>query len=113
MTLFPEGASCDGSAVKPFHSAFIEAAMRAEVPVLPICLQYRRINGAPLTKENKDFIFIYGEMPFLPHIGKLFKKLDNLDVTITVFDRISTKGGNRKEISALAREKIAREFITV
>ena len=113
MTLFPEGASGNGLAVMPFHSAFIEAAMRAEAPVIPICLQYLRINETPLTKENKDFIFIYDKTPFLPHIWKLLKKLNSLDVTVKVFDRISTAGGNRKEISGRAREEIVREFMPV
>ncbi len=112
MTLFPEGGTGNGEAVASFHSAFIEAAMLAGVPVLPICLQYRRINNEPVTKENKSFV-VLDKMPFMPHIWALFRKLNTLDVTITVFDRISTRGGDRKEVSDMARSKIAREYAAI
>ena len=113
LTLFPEGATGDGEMVRPFHSAFIEAAVRAGTSVLPVCLQYCRINGSPVTKENKNLIFIYGEMPFLPHIWALFKNLKTLDVTIKVFDRIPSIGRSRKEIAQCARDVIVGEFLTV
>jgi 1-acyl-sn-glycerol-3-phosphate acyltransferase len=113
MTIFPEGGTGDGEGVRTFHPALIEAAVRAGTPVLPVCLQYSRINGESVTKENKDLIFIYGDTPFLPHIWKIFKKLDNLDVTVKVFDKIPVYGANRKAIAIQAREKIAGEFIPV
>jgi 1-acyl-sn-glycerol-3-phosphate acyltransferase len=110
MTLFPEGRIGEGSAVMPFHSSFIAAAVHSNVPVLPICIQYEKFNGEPVTAANKNLIIAYGDTPFLPHIANIFKNERSMDVSIHVFDRMPTKEMSRKEISNAARELIMGKF---
>jgi 1-acyl-sn-glycerol-3-phosphate acyltransferase len=110
MTLFPEGGIGSGLEVMPFHSSFIAAAAKSSVPVLPICLQYEKYNGEPVTATNKDNIIPHGAVSLLPHIVNIFKSERSIDLSIHVFDRISTQELSRKEISNTARDLIAGKF---
>jgi len=44
VVLFPEGTTTDGRTVLPFKSSLVEAAVRAEAPVIPIALRARAIS---------------------------------------------------------------------
>lgn len=40
MAVFPEGTTGDGITLKPFHANLIQAAIEADVPVVPIALKF-------------------------------------------------------------------------
>jgi 1-acyl-sn-glycerol-3-phosphate acyltransferase len=40
LAVFPEGTTSDGAQLLPFHANLIQAAVAAQVPVLPVGLQY-------------------------------------------------------------------------
>lgn len=46
VALFPEGTTSDGGEVLPFHSALLQAAIDAGVPVTPVALRYSDEGGA-------------------------------------------------------------------
>jgi 1-acyl-sn-glycerol-3-phosphate acyltransferase len=113
VTLFPEGTTGDGTGIMPFHSAFIGAAIIAEKPVLPICIQYESFNGEPITPQNKANVFIYGKASFLGHIKNIFLKEEEMSVNIHVYERIFPCDMSRKEISNRAREQIMERFAII
>jgi 1-acyl-sn-glycerol-3-phosphate acyltransferase len=71
VVLFAEGTSSDGSSVLPFHRPLFRAAVRAGKPVLPVCITYESIDGAPVTSDNRDCLFYYGDRTF----GQVFWRL--------------------------------------
>jgi len=40
LAVFPEGTTTDGTAVLPFHSSLIQAAILADAPVQPVAIQF-------------------------------------------------------------------------
>ena len=48
--------------------------MDSGAKVLPICLNYKSINGVEVTKQNRDLMFWYGDQAFLDHALKLFSQ---------------------------------------
>jgi 1-acyl-sn-glycerol-3-phosphate acyltransferase len=54
ITLFPEGTSSNGSGVLPFKASFAQAALNAKVPLLPIRISYRKLNGEELKRDDAD-----------------------------------------------------------
>lgn len=71
VTLFPEGAAGDGAGVRPFRSPLFKACAVAGVPVLPLTLNYRTLDSAPLGPANRDVVCWYGGMAFWPHVWRL------------------------------------------
>lgn len=73
ITVFPEATTGDGSKIKPFKRSLFAAAQQAEIEILPICINYTHIDGEPLTIENRDRIFYYGDMTFFSHLKGMLK----------------------------------------
>ncbi|MEN9490636.1 MAG: hypothetical protein RJA63_1085 [Pseudomonadota bacterium] len=47
VAVFPEGTTSSGTVLLPFRSALFQAAVEADVPVLPVALRYRDAQGKP------------------------------------------------------------------
>ena len=71
VVLFPEGTSSNGETVLPFKMALFAVAERSGFAVVPTCIRYHRIEGAPLSPDNRDRLFYYGGIRFFPHILQL------------------------------------------
>lgn len=72
IVLFPEAASTDGTLVNRFRRPLFQAAIESDSHILPICLNYKSIDGTPVTLKNRDTVFWYGENSFINHAIKLF-----------------------------------------
>ncbi|WP_157493278.1 1-acyl-sn-glycerol-3-phosphate acyltransferase [Desulfonatronovibrio magnus] len=96
MGLFPEARTSDGTSVLPFKGALFEAAIRSDADVVPACFKYRRLEGKPLTAENKSIV-VYHNIKFAPHIINLFK-YNKIEVDLELFDRVPTVGKTRKKL---------------
>jgi 1-acyl-sn-glycerol-3-phosphate acyltransferase len=97
ITLFPEGTSSNGERVLPFKGALFSTAEKANVNVLPVCIQYKMINGKPFSPENRDAVCYYGDIMFFPHLCNLFF-LKKINVTVTFLPEISVSGKERKDL---------------
>jgi 1-acyl-sn-glycerol-3-phosphate acyltransferase len=72
VAIFPEAKSTNGEIVLRFKRPLFQAAINAKTKVLPICINYRTLDGEKINLRNRDKIFWYGEMPFLGHVLTLF-----------------------------------------
>ncbi|MCB0349241.1 MAG: 1-acyl-sn-glycerol-3-phosphate acyltransferase [Bdellovibrionales bacterium] len=73
VTIFPEATSTNGDEVIRFRKPLFNAALFAKADVLPICINYRRLDGKEVNKENRDDVCWYGDMSFGPHFLKYFR----------------------------------------
>lgn len=71
VVLFAEATSSNGEGVLAFRNALFAPAIEAEVFLQPVCLQYQRIGGEPVTPLNRDRVFYYDTMGFGRHLLNL------------------------------------------
>ena len=83
ILFFPEGTSSNGEGLQPFKSAFFEAPLAAGAPIVPISLIYRAVDRNPVTKENRDLVYWYGDMTFADHFFKLLLR-DSVEVEVKI-----------------------------
>lgn len=76
VVIFPEATSTNGEAVIRFRRPLFQAAINSCSKVLPVCLNYRTLDGEKLTLKNRDKVFWYGDMGFLGHALTLFTHKD-------------------------------------
>ncbi len=110
VVIFPEGTTSCGESVLPFKSTFFDAAVRARSNVLPVCINYEKINAQVMASEWKEHLFYYGRMEFTPHFLKLLE-LKTIEVCLKVGSPIYA--GNRisrKELSQLSYAKIVSHY---
>lgn len=108
---FPEGFATDGTQVHPFFSAFFDAPLKAQALVVPISIDYQKVNGS--TTYNKEDVYCYGgKVSIIKHLWKHLLCLKSLDVVVTVHDMIDTadfedSSKGRKELSDFCRKRLS------
>lgn len=107
VVLFPEAQTSDGTALLPFRPSLFESAIRSEADIVPVCIRYIKIDGRPLSMKNKDHIVFHGGVKFIPHIIQLFRHHD-IEMEISIFDRISTRDRSRKQLVRQTRGLIEK-----
>jgi 1-acyl-sn-glycerol-3-phosphate acyltransferase len=89
-----------------FKSSFFEAPLISESLIVPFSIKYKKINGEVLNESNKDLIFWYGDMQFVPHLLSVLT-LNTIEVELTILKPIEIfKPMDRKELSLLSRRAI-------
>ena len=108
VLLFPEGRTGPGTELLRFKYPLFEAAIRANRPVLPICLNYTKIDNKPLTKETNSQV-CWHRVPIVKHFFR-FTKIKRLDCEVIFTNIIKTEGKNPSDLSLETREQIEKVF---
>lgn len=78
VAVFPEGTTGPGDQALHFHSNFVQPAMLAKVPVIPVSIQYRDAEG----RFSSDPAYL-GEQTLLQNIAVLAKAAQGYAVHLT------------------------------
>lgn len=110
VAIFPEATSTDGTQVRVFKRPLFQAAIDAEAKILPICLNYKSIDGEDVTLKTRDSIFWYDDTPFIVHALKLFRQ-KNIILEISVLPAIQARSDSDKlELSEKCQQMISAEY---
>lgn len=102
IAFFPEGTTGAQGGVLPFHANLFEAAIEAEVPVLPFAVRY--VNAQGQLHPAADFI---GEMTFAQSM-RLILRSEPMIAELIQLPMITTDGAHRREVAQVARESVAK-----
>lgn len=109
VVLFPEGTSTNGDTILPFKKTLFRSAISCGVEVLPVCIHYVKIDGIFVNKKNRDFVFWYGDMKFLPHFINLMK-LKSICASLQFLPAIATASITSDTASKLAYKSIYEAY---
>jgi lyso-ornithine lipid O-acyltransferase len=70
IVLFPEAAAKPGDKVYPFKRTLLSAAAGTSAPIMPVVLNYRKVNGEPMSHHWRDHLFWYGDQTFYSVLWK-------------------------------------------
>jgi len=99
VILFPEGTSTNGEKLLPFKSSFFAAPLEANAAAVPLVITYKSINSQAINEKNRDFVYWYGSMPFLPHLLGVLK-LDSIVLDIKVCEPLQGSLSYNKGIAS-------------
>jgi 1-acyl-sn-glycerol-3-phosphate acyltransferase len=103
ILLFPEGRATNGERMLPFQTAPLAAPLRNRSIIVPVTLVYKRIDDKEVSKANRDLIYCYDDMDFVPHFWKLLS-LRSIEAVVTVQPNIEC---SRYEDNSAGRKKLA------
>ncbi|HOK80025.1 MAG TPA: lysophospholipid acyltransferase family protein [bacterium] len=106
VVLFPEGTSSDGEKILPFKKTLFRAAIKHSVPVLPLYLRYVSVDGMPVSNNNRDLIYWYGDMKFFPHFMSLLK-LNSINANLFILPEISSVSKSSHQLASIAFQTIS------
>jgi 1-acyl-sn-glycerol-3-phosphate acyltransferase len=101
ILLFPEGTSTNGERMLPFQTVPLAAPLRSRSSIVPTTLTYKSIDDEPVTCDNRDLIYWYGDMDFMTHFWKLLH-VHSVEVLVTIQPRVEcfhypdTSAGRKK-----------------
>ena len=112
VILFPEGTSTNGEKLLPFKSSFFAAPLKAKKLIVPLVIQYKGINRKAINNANKNLVYWYDNMKFLPHLLKVLE-LEEIVIEVKVCEAIEAPGqdtqgsaSGRKYLCEITRQRI-------
>jgi 1-acyl-sn-glycerol-3-phosphate acyltransferase len=116
VAIFPEATSTNAEKILRFRRALFLSAIQAKRPVVPMCLNYRRLSGEPVSVANRDRICWYGSMPFLSHLWAVCGH-SSIDADLTFLPAIHPALDAEPGVIALqaqtAVESVFRPIVTI
>ncbi len=101
IAVFPEGTTSDGRGVLKFHANLLQAALDAQVPIVPFCLAYRDVHG-----HYTDAPAYIGDLTFWQSVRRVLRER-RLVCEITFFEPLATEGRDRRALAQVAQTLIA------
>ncbi|MCQ8895090.1 1-acyl-sn-glycerol-3-phosphate acyltransferase [Limnobacter humi] len=102
VAVFPEGTTGSGDEPLPFHSNFVQPAIQAGVPLLPVTLQYFTPDG----RFTPEPAFV-GEQTLVQNLWVLANAPAGFVCSLTFHSPLRTEGQTRHVLSDAARNVIA------
>lgn len=117
ILFFPEGTSTDGSKILPFHQAYFQAPLASGAAVIPVTIQYTKINNEDVSRANRDKVCWYGQVNFATHLAGALKQR-SIEVRVIIHPRIETadthpQNGDRKQLCEATLTAIAKDFTPI
>ena len=117
ILFFPECTSTDGTRILNFNPAYFQAPLNAGASILPITIQYTKVNSENVSLVNRDGVFWYGQVNFFQHLSEVLKQ-KNIEAKLLIHPKIEIgpylgKEEGRKELSEFSRRVISEDFIFV
>ncbi len=109
VAIFPESTSTNGEQVLRFRKPLFVGALACKAPIIPFCLNYRRVGRDPISRQTRDKIFWYGDMDFIPHMWALAGS-GGVDVELTFLPPIFQKEAE-EATSVVQRAQAAVESV--
>jgi lyso-ornithine lipid O-acyltransferase len=103
ILLFPEGRATNGERMLPFQTAPLAAPLRNRSIIVPLTLVYKCVDDKPVSKSNRDLVYCYDDMDFVPHFWKLLSH-HTVEALVTVQPKIECC---RYKDNSAGRKKLA------
>ncbi len=81
VALYPEGTSSNGEKVLVFKKSLLAAAAGSNVPILPMVINYRKVNGELMSHKWRDYVCWYGAQTF-PEVALRILSMQSTEVDL-------------------------------
>ena len=113
VVIFPEAKSTNGDYVLPFKKSLFTSAVDTNAQILPITINYHRIDNQPVTKHNRDYLCWYGDQNFLTALWHLFQNFSS-QIELIIHEPLTIHSADdRTRIAELAHQMISKSFISL
>lgn len=113
VVLYPEGTSTNGERVLPFKKTLMTAAAGTGIPIQPMVINYRKVNGEPVSHKWRDYVTWYGDQTFMPAFLRVIS-LKSVEVDIEFFQEVLVHSEeHRREVAALVQKMIVGKYTKI
>ena len=113
VAIYPEATSTDGVQIYPFKKTLLMSCSRSHANILPVCLNYRKVNGEPFSDKWRDSICWYGKTPFYIILFRLFS-LESVVAEFHFLEPIEvSESSDRSEVALRTQSEIEKHYVPV
>jgi 1-acyl-sn-glycerol-3-phosphate acyltransferase len=105
ILLFPEGHATNGERMMPFQTVPLAAPLRNRSTIVPVTLVYKAVDDQAVSKANRDLVYCYDDMDFVPHFWQLLSRR-SIEVMVTIQPKIECF---RYEDNSAGRKRLAAD----
>ena len=110
VTLYPEGTSTNGQGMLPLKKTLMTAAAGTGVPIKPMVLNYRKVNGQPMSGKWRDYLCWYGDLTFWDSLFNIFT-LDRIDADLEFLEEVVVKTEEeRREVAQRIQDAMVAKY---
>lgn len=110
IVLYPEGTSGHGAHLLPFKKSLLTTAAGTGVKIKPVVLNYRSINGEPISHKYREHVCWYGDIPFHTPMIKLLSS-KSLEIELEFLDEVEVQSEEeRREVAARLHQMMSEKF---
>lgn len=113
VVLYPEATSTNGEKVLPFKKTLMMAAAHAGVPIQPVVVNFREVNGEEFSLKWRDHLCWYGDIPFITSLWRSLS-LKSVKAELEFLEPImASPDEDRGVIAGKAHAAVAAKFTPV
>ncbi|NQZ01522.1 MAG: 1-acyl-sn-glycerol-3-phosphate acyltransferase [Bdellovibrionales bacterium] len=113
VVVYPEATSTNGDEVLRFKRPLFGSALYAGKKVQPFTINYETVDGEPVSPKNRDYLFWYGDMDFVPHLWELCGR-DSVRVRLTFHKPLDSKEiDDVTLLASLSHEAVSGAFVSM
>jgi len=113
VTLYPEAKTSDGQAVLPFKKTLLMSCAHTRATLLPAVLNFKTVNGEPMSDRVRDLVFWYTKRPVTSVIWSLCA-IRSCQVEFEYLNEIHvTPESDRREVAALAQAQAEVKYVKI
>ena len=113
VTLYPEGTSTNGERVLPFKKSLLTSVAGTGIPILPVVINYRKVNGEPMSHKWRDYVCWYGDQTFISALLRIFS-VQSVDVDLEFCQEVDVHSEDqRRTVAAHLHELISSKFAPI
>lgn len=113
VVLYPEGTSGNGEGVLPLKKTLMTAAAGTGVPILPAVINFRKVDGVPVTYKNRNQVCWWGPITFLEGLKNTFS-LKKIEVDFEFCEPLFVHNEeDRREVAATIQDRIVGAFTPI
>jgi 1-acyl-sn-glycerol-3-phosphate acyltransferase len=108
IVLFPEATSTNGEQVLPFKKSLMTSVAGTGVPIMPFVMNYRKVNGEPVSIKNRDVVCWYGGMGFLESFWRIMSA-QSIEAEVKYLQEVHVESEEQRREIAATVEALVRE----
>lgn len=110
VVVYAEGTSGDGTKVLPFKKSLLTACTNSEANIMPVVLNYRKINGESVQDKFRDWVCWYGDISFAVSIWRA-SQISSAEVELEFLEEVHvSKDSDRRDVATKAEQQIRERF---
>lgn len=113
ISLYPEGQATNGEKVLPFKKSLITAAVGTGVSIRPVVVNYRKVNGEPMSTKWRDHVSWYGDHSFISAILRTFSA-KSIDADLEFCQEVHIQSEqDRRQIADQLHQIVSSKFTPI